>query len=726
MNSSFASAVVIGCLTTFVSSVSLSAGPPAQALPREEIHVVDTGPDEAVVNLRIANNRWVDCFDDATAIHDIFRLDGALDKGDQEKALALWKWFRILMSTYCGGPCYETDKAGQDSIIFDPHKFLTVYGHHYCDGQSWTMVGLWRAAGYMALDECEVGHTIASLRYRDADGQYRFHDLDPQHRFYYWDPGKNIIGTWTMPVLRDRVHRHVLAPQEVHDLRRSLRTGETVELLWNNQGHVAPVGKQGKTLKLPPDCVYSPGRTNGVFASVGQETQTLVADLAPERFAQVLYKGAENTAASAPAEGQATLHPARKGAPGVFVYRLPSPYLAIDATVEATLVKGQSGDTCRLWLSRDGGADWLPIHAQEKAGVEKVAIPLGTAARAQGKPNVYTAYEFLIKAEFASNNDEKRVGLNALKVVVYRECSKRALPNLMPGENCFRVTFDRLAAGKLLELTVNYSVAGQAKQMVRQAAAAPFGFRIDSGEVQETWPRSYDGAFNVGTLQMQSIKLRLVDAASGKADASDPAVSDAKFRQAFPHPADMTARKVVEHPETDPIETSGFFPQSHAVLHDQKALAALTKTFQTGKYMERWVAAEDLGNYPEATDVLLREFPRAPGDIKLHICKALAQIKDKRAIGPLLAQWANVPGGAPGTRYIPDVLAAIGDRSVVPALVAPLHRLRFDYRFHIADALGKLGGKEAHAALEDLAANDPFPAVRQHAQQMLQRMADPK
>jgi hypothetical protein len=420
------------------------------------------------------------------------------------------------------------------------------------------------------------------------------------------------------------------------------------------------------------------------------------------------------------------LHPASKGAPGIFVYRLPSPYVAVDATVEATLVKGRSGDTCRLWLSRDGGAKWLPIHVQQETGVENVVIPLGTPARAEGKPDVYTAYDFLIKAEFASDDDEKRVGMNALAVVVHRQCNKRTLPNLMPGENCFRNNFDRLAAGKLLETTVSYSVAGRRRQVVKRAAASPLGFCIDTGEVQEKWLRNYDQAFNVGALRMESIKLRLVDAAAATADPTDPAVADASFRRPFPHPADMTARQVVEHPETDPMQTSGFFPQSRVVLHDKQAMDALVAKLQTGEEMQRWVAAEDLGNYPQAIDVLLEALPGATGDLKLHICKALAQIKDTRASKPLLELWSRAPFGAPGTRYIPDVLAALGDQSVVPALVAPLHRLRFDYRFHIADALGKLGGNQARAALADLAENDPFPAVRQHARQMLQRREDRK
>jgi len=40
------------------------------------------------------------------------------------------------------------------------------------------MVDLWRAAGYIAFDQCHYGHSFPSLRYRDLDGHYRFHDLN--------------------------------------------------------------------------------------------------------------------------------------------------------------------------------------------------------------------------------------------------------------------------------------------------------------------------------------------------------------------------------------------------------------------------------------------------------------------------------------------------------------------------------------------------------------------
>jgi HEAT repeat protein len=151
-------------------------------------------------------------------------------------------------------------------------------------------------------------------------------------------------------------------------------------------------------------------------------------------------------------------------------------------------------------------------------------------------------------------------------------------------------------------------------------------------------------------------------------------------------------------------------------------MAKLIATLRHGDLIEKWIAAEDLGAYPEALDALLAELPKANIDLTLFICKALAQIGDKKAIPALLDKWAQAPQGAPGTRYIPDVLAAIGDPTVVPTLVAPLKRMRFDYRLHIAYALGKLGGPLAMDALADMAANDPFPAVKEFAAEQLARL----
>jgi HEAT repeat protein len=155
------------------------------------------------------------------------------------------------------------------------------------------------------------------------------------------------------------------------------------------------------------------------------------------------------------------------------------------------------------------------------------------------------------------------------------------------------------------------------------------------------------------------------------------------------------------------------------VLIDERAVVALREGMASGTLENRWMAVEDYGAHPENLNVLLAKLPSAEGDMTIYLCKALARLKDPRAVAPLLEKWKRAPLGAPGTRYIPDVLAAIGDRSVVPQLIAPLKRCRYDYRFHIAHALGVLGGPEAVQTLKDLAANDPFPAVRELAAEAL-------
>ena len=241
---------------------------------------------------------------------------------------------------------------------------------------------------------------------------------------------------------------------------------------------------------------------------------------------------------------------------------------------------------------------------------------------------------------------------------------------------------------------------------------------------------------------MESIGLRLVPKGVREDPSLVEAAGEAKFQQSYPNPqlAELVVKNEVgtlearpprdraglelDPYETDVMQVSGFFPQSRAVWTDRKKYAKLVETFKTGKTVERWVAAEDLGNYPEAIDLLCEALPNADSDLTLHIVKALAQIKDKKASMPLLEKWKHAAGGAPGTRYVPDALAAIGDRSVVPALVKPLTNCRFDYRSHIVYALGLLGGPTAENALRDLAKNDPFPAVRAQAQDALEKRRD--
>ena len=323
---------------------------------REDIYDTAVQTDEALVNVRVANSRWPDCTTLESAVADIFRLEGVANKPDQDKALALWKWFRILMSPTGGSYAYEGPRGGETPCV-DPHKILTVYGHHQCDGQSWAMAALWRAAGYMALDECTLGHTTAALRYRDADGNLRYHSFDPQRRYYHWDE-------------QDQRRGHALDPGDarhgVSPPHRAPRAAQPANVVAHGRDASAGSGRTRATwspaakTKLPPPrqsyYAYTPGKTNGVYAAVGQETQTFVPEMRPETFTRSLYEGSRNAACSPAEEGKATLHPQKAGETAEFIYRLAPPYVVADAGCEVTLTKGEPADLCRLLVSTDGAA----------------------------------------------------------------------------------------------------------------------------------------------------------------------------------------------------------------------------------------------------------------------------------------------------------------------------------------------------------------------------------
>ncbi len=707
----------------------------AAEYPAENIHDTAVGPDEALVNVSLRSSRWPDCTTLESAIADVFRLEGVVDKPDQDKALAMWKWFRILVGSTGGGYAYE-GAPGQQQIVYDPHKIFAVYGHHQCDGLSWAMAPLWRAAGYMAFDAATHGHTTAALRYRDADGVQRYHGFDPQARIYWWDEQAQRVSTRSMPVMTGMVYRHVLAPQRVHTLRTSLRIGELLQRNWQNTGHVVP-----SVTREPysSDAYYlydKPGKSNGIYAVAGEQVQSFILSADPQVLARQLCEGSANFACTAEAQNArppgAVFHPAKGGTPGILIFRLGPPYVIVDARLAATLHKARQEDTCRLYLARDDGP-WQLLLDKQSTGPGAVAIELGREARKAGKPDAYTAYALSIKCEFLTAGESGGVGMSAPNLTVRRMFNKRALPNLMPGENCFKVAAAKLADGWALKLTVDYQLNDETAKSEHLIAKLPYYFRIDAPGVELRKIRSwnYDQDFNNEAVRMLGYSMELVPARGAKLTESLPAEEvEPAFAKSFPHPADMTHRRITKTPETDPMQTSGFFPQSRLRLEDKEKMNALIRQLNNNgdSSYEAWSAAQELGNYPDSVDWLCRRLGKANIDLTLFIVKALAQIGDAKAIEPLLGKWRQGPNGAPGTRYIPDALAEISARSgkvdprIVPALVSALEQVRFDFRFHVAHALGELGGEEAAKALRDLVANDPFPAVREEARAALEKI----
>ncbi len=565
----YAGLLLLGGGPLLSACLAAEAAGDASGYLREDIYDTAAHADEALVNVRVAASRWPDCTTLESAVADIFRLEGVTNKPDQDKALALWKWFRILVSATGGSYAYEGPR-GHETACVDPQKIFTVYGHHQCDGQSWALAALWRAAGYMALDECTLGHTTAALRYRDADGNLRYHSFDPQHRCYHWDEQNQRVATRSIPVMRGMVYRHLMAPQELHSLRTSLRVGESVGRLWQNKGYLVPSGKDKIAAAEQDYYAYARGKSKGVYAAVGQEIQAFEPEMRPETFAQCLYDGSRNAACSPAEEGKATLHPQKAGETAEFIYRLAPPYVVADASCAATLSKGEPTDVCRLLVSTDG-ARWTPVYTKEKIGQEHVDIDLGLRAWSKGLPNVYTAYNVLLKFELKTLHDVRKVGISNLTFLAVRMLNKRTLPNLRPGENVLQVTANRMAAGLGLELSIEYCVDGQLREVTQFIRRFPYYFRINVANVPEEVRENYDQDFNQGRLQMVAIGMRLrpvegrvgwtsgsvhwhgtdskvhpATAAAGQDGSLDERAALAAFARSYPHPADFTHRQPAE------------------------------------------------------------------------------------------------------------------------------------------------------------------------------------
>ncbi len=693
---------------------------------REHIYDTAVAPDDALVDVNVAFNRWPDATTLESAVEDIFRLEGVTDASGEDKALALWKWFRILVSSTGGGYVFEGEDPGRP--VTDPHKIFVVYGHHQCDGLSWAMTALWRAGGYIAIDHCHWGHTVAALRYKDSDGNYRYHDFDPQARYYFWDEENEWVSTWTNPVMRARVHRHVMQPQETHSGHMTLRPGETRLRSWANQGHIVPSGRD-KRAALEREYYRHPFApdANTMDKIVGEEIQTLAADMTNA------YSGSNVTTTDG------LIHPKEAGKPATIVWRMARPNVVADASIAAELASAEN-DICRLLISLDGET-WLPVYDQHEPGEQALDMNIGLDAWKVDLPNVYTAYTFYVKAKLRATDEPQSVGIRNLTLTGGRMLNQRTLPHLRPGDNVVRVTYERNDAhpeAKDLhpEVEIIYSVNGERFRVVRRATRSPYYFRITVPEVEEDVVSNYDFHWNQGALRMESIRITATDAPEHPATDENILPDDegeAAFRVASPHPADMTRRRAVETPETDLRQTSGFFPQAGpGNMEPDERMEELIELLNEGepaahggwRLGRQWMAAEDLGDYPDAMDKLIEILPVANLDLTVFVCKALARNPHPRMIGPLLDKWEEAPDESPGTRYIPDVLAAIGDRRVVPALVAKLDEVRFDHRLHITRALGILGGRRARAALRHLAEEDPFPAIREKAQRYLDEAAD--
>lgn len=237
----YAGLLLLGGGPLLSACLAAEAAGDASGYLREDIYDTAAHADEALVNVRVAASRWPDCTTLESAVADIFRLEGVTNKPDQDKALALWKWFRILVSATGGSYAYEGPRPrdrlcrpaedlhglrpppvrraelgagglvagrrlhGPGRMHFGPHHGRAPLPRR---GREPPLPQFRPAAPLLPLGRAEParGHAI-------YPGDAR-HGLSPPH-----------------------------APQELHSLRTSLRVGESVGRLWQNKGYLVPSGK---------------------------------------------------------------------------------------------------------------------------------------------------------------------------------------------------------------------------------------------------------------------------------------------------------------------------------------------------------------------------------------------------------------------------------------------------------------------------------------------------
>ncbi len=150
--------------------------------------------------------------------------------------------------------------------------------------------------------------------------------------------------------------------------------------------------------------------------------------------------------------------------PGTLVVRMPSPYVYLGGSLEATVTVGQGG-AARVYFSRNNGLDWQEVASATAAGKSDISVDL--------KPLVYRMYDYRLKFELTGAG----TGIDALVISHDIQQSQRALPALGPNENT--ISFSAAPAD---EGTITIEPALEREPKGNQLSILEFHPRIDGLE----------------------------------------------------------------------------------------------------------------------------------------------------------------------------------------------------------------------------------------------------
>ncbi len=447
-------------------------------------------------DVRVTTDRSIDCSSIQTIARDLY----AGCKGDQEKAIATWYFVRRMLFHWPHVPTW-------DSV-----DLINSYGWGLCGYQSTIYCQIAAAGGLKARMMHPKNHAIAEVFY---DGGW--HMFDCQVGWYALNRKGKVAscaelkadptlvtdavkeGRASRPYFqcRDRVNsgtnyaataRAGRAPAAGKKrLLIHLRRGESITRRWSNEGK--SWHKAGETRWTHPHhgCTAQGIDTNDPvnwpywkpYAEVrrragerivygkkryfGNGRMVYAPDLGTEAWADgVAGNGLKNI------KPAAKPHPAEAGKPASVTFVIDSPYVAVDAWLDATVLRKTEKDAAAVYAKGKKGG-WKKIWEAAKTGQLKLEkVPLKQAA--------WFAHGYEVKFEMAAGANPADVAVEALAITTVFMNNMYALPYLMPGKNVVRVTAGEGADLKTNPLTLEYvwEERGKDKMLTKRIDKLPF------------------------------------------------------------------------------------------------------------------------------------------------------------------------------------------------------------------------------------------------------------
>jgi hypothetical protein len=461
-----------------------------------------------IVDLRLTTDRGVDCSSIQSIARDLYRDC----KTDEEKAIATWYFVRRLHFHWPHIPTW-------DSI-----DLINSYGFALCGYQSTMFAQICTAGGLKARTMHPPKHVIAEAFYDNA-----WHMYDCQVGWFAYRRDKSAVascdemkadptivseavkdGRASQPFFQCRDNpgsgvnyaagaRTGITPS-VPDKRLilNLRRGESIARVWGNEGKSWRQDGETKWVEPIHGCLYQSVDVNdpvnwpywkpyaqiesrleerviyGVKRTYGNGRMLYEPNLATDAFLDGVVK--DETAGVKAAwqeKSGANLRPAEPGKPGAIVFVIDTPYVGVDAWIDAEGLRKNDGDVLAVSARAEKGK-WQKVWTADKTGsarIENVSL----------KPMAWFGHRYYVRFEMQAAAKTSDVGFDRFKVTTVFMNNIYALPQLLPGRNTIRVATGGISDLKANALTIDYAweEQGEAKALSRRIDTLPFEITVD-------------------------------------------------------------------------------------------------------------------------------------------------------------------------------------------------------------------------------------------------------